>query len=91
MSAAKKSIHGDKQPNSPTPLDDISFDNPFLPTRRQIALFAISLMIAIERHANEHLLPFELGLVCGIIPPECLIWSFIILEMGVKDMVQLWC
>lgn len=47
-------------------------------------------MLAIERHAHEHLLPFELDFVCGIIPPECLIWSFIILEMAVKDIVQLY-
>lgn len=67
------------------------YDNPFIPGKRQLALIAISMMVAIERHATEPLLPFRLGLVCGIVPPECLIWSFIILEMAVRDVCQLYC
>lgn len=55
-----------------------------------MALFAISLMIVIEKHATLPLLPFPLELVLGIIPPECLIWSIIIVEMIMRDVCQLY-
>lgn len=66
------------------------YANPFIPSNHHIALLAISLMIVIERHATEPLLPFRLGPVLGIIPLECLIWSSIIVEMIVRDVRQLY-
>lgn len=66
------------------------YANPFQLSKHQIALLAISLMIVIERHATEPLLPFRLGLVLGIIPLECLIWSSILVEMIMRDVRQLY-
>lgn len=89
MSAANH-LHNEKQSISTSSSDDIPLPNPFAPTGRQIALLAISLMLLIERCSSEHVFPFEISKIWGIIPPECLIWSFLILEMAVKDIAMIY-
>ena len=64
--------------------------NVHVPTRLHIALFVISLSFVLERRSCDKVFPFDIGLVGGIIPPECLIWSFLICELAVRDVVELY-
>ena len=76
--------------SEPSTTNEDVFPNPFALTRLQIILFAVSLIFAYDRTSDLKLLPFEVGLLGGIILPECLIWSLLIGEMAVKDLLHLY-
>ena len=88
MSASKQ--FNEKETTTPPTIDDDAPASPFAPTRYQLALLAISFMLLIERRSNASVFPFEVTLLWGFIPPECLIWTFLILDMAVKDVAQLY-
>jgi hypothetical protein len=64
--------------------------SPYTLTRFDWILFAVSLIFAIDRHSTENFLPFQLGLVFGVVPPECLIWTFLLVEMGARDTLRIY-
>lgn len=70
--------------------NDSQHNDPFSPTRTRAALLIISLAVLFERLSEVKTLPFEIGMIAGTIPPECLIWTLILVEMAVKDIKQLW-
>ena len=53
-------------------------------------MLAISLALMFERLSDVKTLPFEVKSIGGFLPPECLIWTLILVEMGVRDIVQIW-
>jgi hypothetical protein len=64
--------------------------NPFTPTKPQIILFLLGLFFALDRKSIIQVLPFQIGLLGGIIPPECLMWTAIIADMARKDIFNVW-
>ena len=64
--------------------------NPSTPTKPQIILFLLGLVFARDRRSIIHVLPFQIDLLGGMIPPECLMWTAIIADMARKDIRNIW-
>ena len=91
MSIAQKLEANEAQPTSSHYSDELGIPmNPFAPTRAQFILLMIGLFCALERRSIIRILPFHIGLLGGIIPPECLMWTLILADMAQRDIVQLW-
>lgn len=91
MSTAEKGEANN--PDRPLPLLYHDLDrpmNPFAPTRAQFILLLIGLLFALDRRSIIRILPWHVGLVGGIIPPECLMWTLILADMAKGDIVHTW-
>ena len=91
MSIAQKLEANEAQPTSSHYSDELEVPmNPFAPTRAQFILLMVGLFFALDRRSIVRILPFHVGLLGGIIPPECLMWTLILADMAKRDIVQLW-
>ena len=77
-------------PADSSQIDDGHPPSAFNPTPLQMVLFAIGVLFASDRCSSAKFVPFESGLIAGIIPLECCLWTLILLHMAIKDMVQLY-
>ena len=73
---------------SPDTTSDDQILCPYMPDRLDYFLFFISFGFVLDRHSTTSLLPVQLGLIADIIPPECLIWSILILKFAARDVVH---
>ena len=91
MSLSQKLEANESQPISDHTSDELFAPmNPFNPTKPQIVLFLLGLLFALDRKSIIQVLPFQTGLLGGIIPPECLMWTAIIADMARKDISNIW-
>jgi hypothetical protein len=65
-------------------------ENAFIPTTFECILLVISFAFMYERTSQERVLPFRIDRIGGIIPPECLIWTFILANMAARDIWNLY-
>jgi hypothetical protein len=63
----------------------------FLYTSREskiyLALVLLGIAIALERRTEMQLLPFDVPLIDGKIPSECLLWTGIIMHMAAREVI----
>jgi hypothetical protein len=91
MFIAQKLEANEAQPASSDSSDELELPmNPFAPTRAQFILLMIGLFFALDRRSIIRILPFHLGLLGGIIPPECLMWSLVLADMAKRDIIHMW-
>lgn len=70
--------------------DEVEFSmNPLAPTKARFILLIIGLLLAFDRRSIIPILPFQLGLIGGAMPPECLMWTLVIVDMAKRDLVQM--
>ena len=91
MSIAQKLEANKAQPTSSQYTDELELEmNPFAPTRAQFILLMMGLFFALDRRSIIRILPFHVGLLGGIIPLECLMWSLVLADMAKRDIVHMW-
>lgn len=92
MSSAEKLEANRDQTTSSQHFDETDIPmNPFAPTKAQFIMLVIGLLFALDRRSIIPILPFQIGLLGGVIPPECLMWTLVIADMAKRDIVQLCC
>lgn len=70
--------------------DEHPLRSPYMLTTQDCILLLIGTVLMLQRRLAEPFLPIQLGLLGDVVPPDCLIWSFLIGKTAVRDVLHVW-